>query len=116
VLPTDSVIYCELFEKAMEYGEWPKIMMGLDPSGLDRTFREVDANIDQKEINKLLKTYPVQQKSNDGSKIWLSRLSESDPRRATSYEVNYAKWIPGDPWKVLKIIILVDIDEREWII
>lgn len=35
VIPTDSPIYVSnYFDKAWEYGEWPKVMMALDPTKL----------------------------------------------------------------------------------
>ena len=56
----------------------------------------------------------MSEKSQDGAKFWLSRLSEDDPRRTTDYEIAYAKWIPNSPWDSLKILILADLKQRDW--
>jgi hypothetical protein len=116
VFPIDSVIYCDCLEKASEYGEWPKIIMGFSREKMNRTFREVNSDIDCSELDQLLEVYSTQEKSIDGSKLWLSRLAEDDPRRASSYEIAYAWWIPGNPWDSLKVLILADLSDREWVL
>lgn len=113
VLPTDSPIYCDFMEKALEYGGWPKVMMGFDQTYLKKTFREVDADLDQTELIKLTEIYPTAEKSVDGKKIWLSRLSPDDLRRTSSYEVAYGFWISGNPWDALKVLFLVNLPDTE---
>lgn len=114
VYPTNSAIFCDYLEKASEYGGWPKVIMGYDIKGLDRTYREVDSCIDKNELEVLLKTFPFMETSKNGKKLWLSRLSLEDKRRNSSYEISYANWIPGNPWDSLKIIILADLNGRSW--
>ena len=114
VSPIDSVIYCDSLDKASEYGSWPKVIMGFDPNLLDRTYREVDSSVEETELQILLEKFPTKEASVDGAKLWLSRLDVHDPRRTSAYEIQYAKWIPEEPWKALKLIILADLNDRDW--
>jgi hypothetical protein len=41
----DAPIWVADFDKAWEYGGWPKVMLALESSRLQRTYREVPANI-----------------------------------------------------------------------
>lgn len=107
VVPADAPIYCESLQKAMEYGHWPKVVTAYHPHGLDRTFREVAADTQESELLALLEIFPTMERSKDGSMLWLSRLTEDDRRRCSGYEIAYARWIPGDPWESLRLILLV---------
>ena len=112
VTPTDSVIFCNTFEKAFEYGDFPKGIIALDPNCLDRTFRETEFNIPDEEVAALRKTFPTMLISEDGKKRWFSRLPEDDRRIALDYETVYAKWIPGDPKEALKAVFLIETKEK----
>lgn len=112
VNPTSAPIFCSNLEKAMEYGRWPKVVMGFDDKKMDKTFREVPSDIDQSELEALKIAYPVEEKSTDGKMIWLSRLNIDDPRRC-NYEITYGRWIPGSPWSCLKIVLLVGLNEAQ---
>ena len=113
VYPTDSVIYCDTLEKAMEYGGWPKVVMAFDMKRLQKTFKEVSANIDPNELEKLRSIYPTMEESKDGSKLWLSRLNFDDPRRGSGYEIAYAWWIQASPWDCLEFVLLVGLSEDQ---
>lgn len=112
VKPTNSPIFCSELEKAMEYGGWPKVVMGFDYQKLDRTFREEPSDIDQSELNALKATFPTVEKIKDGKLIWLSRLNKDDGRRR-NYEISYGYWIPGSPWNCLKILLLISLNEAQ---
>ena len=114
VSPIDAPIFCDDLEKASEYGGWPKVVMGFDAEMLDRTYRQVDATISEEELAHLRATFPTLEKSRDGSKIWLSRLPAESRARTSSYESSYAYWIPGNPWDALRVIILADLNKRDW--
>jgi hypothetical protein len=114
VSPTDAAIFCDDLEKASEYGEWPKVVMGFDLEMLDRTYRQVDSTIPKAELAFLQTTFPTLETSVDGSKIWLSRLPYDSGARTKPYEANYGYWIPGNPWDALRVIILADLNERDW--
>lgn len=112
VNPTNSPIFCSDLEKAMEYGEWPKVVMGFNYQKLDKTFREVPSDIEKSKLNTLKATFPTVEKSIDRKKIWLSRLCIDDTRRCT-YEISYGYWIPGSPWNCLKILLLIGLNEAQ---
>lgn len=107
VLPTNSVIFADYLDKAMEYGDWPKVIMALDPKHMQRTFKEVDSTIPEDELAELMKIYPTKIESKDGSRYWLTKLDENDNRIASDYEIGYAWWIPNSPWDCLKMILLL---------
>lgn len=111
VLPTTAPIYCDFFDKALEYGGLPKLVMGFDVTHLDKTFREVPSSIDSKKLDELIEVYPTIEKSIDDSTLWLSRLQYDDPRRTSNYEIEYAYWIPKSPWRALKVVFIIDAEE-----
>ncbi|MDQ6893717.1 MAG: protein kinase [Acidobacteriota bacterium] len=113
VEPTDSVIYVDLFEKAWEYGAWPKVLLALDNSRLDRSWREIRAGTPTGEIEHLRGRFPTIAPIADGSGWWMSRLPPSDSQIGTSYEIAYARWIPGDPFEALGAILLFARPEDE---
>jgi len=118
VEPSDSPIYADFLDKAWEYGGVPKLILALDLSGLERTFKEIPADTPAGEVARLQERYPtLLPPSAGGTTIWLSRLAECDPHIATPYEYNSAWWIPGDPFTVLKCALLFgrhsdDLPER----
>lgn len=107
VQPTDAVIYVSTLEKALEYGGLPKAVVALDPKRLERTWREVPADTEPDELASIRETYRTVLTSKDGNKLWCSRLHEADPRVTTSYEVSYARWIPGDPFDALRAVLVL---------
>lgn len=106
VVPPDSTIYVDDFEKAWEYGGWPKVMLALDTERLSHTYRELRSDTPELELRALRQIYPTELKSADGEQLWLSRLSEDDPRISTEYEIAYARWIPGDPMQALRAVLI----------
>jgi hypothetical protein len=52
VTPSHAPFYAEDFEKAWEYGGWPKMILALNPGQLDRTFREVASDAPLAELNR----------------------------------------------------------------
>jgi hypothetical protein len=100
VEPTNSVIWVNHLDKAMEYGGWPKLVMALDYRLLKWTCVELDANASEAELTSVRRDYPTVLK--DGSKLFCSRLKADAPQLNTPYEFDSARWIPGDPWEALK--------------
>ncbi len=109
----DGVLYVSEFSKAWEYGESPKMMLAFDRRKLDSTYREVDSNLSQSELAALRSTFPTEVARTDGTKLWLSRLSSDDPRVTTLYEIEYARWIPGNPFEALLAILIFHADEMQ---
>ena len=113
VLPTDSVIYADSYSKAWEYGGMPKVVLALKWAGLDRTWRELPAATPEAEIAALRLQFGTEVRSDDGSRIWLSRLPDSDRRVGTDYETSYARWIPGNPFDCLRAVLIFARPEDE---
>jgi hypothetical protein len=111
--PTTSIVFVDDFEKAWEYGQWPKIIIALDWSKLDHTFREVPAATSSEELTSLCAKFPTKRVSKDGSLLWLSRLGDNDPRVTTEYEVAYARWIPGNPFDALRAVFAFGLTDAD---
>ena len=116
VSPSTLVFYAtQDIDKAYEYGGDPKLLLILDAKYLERTYMKVvgtrisqtdEYDFDEDELGKFRGIYPTEIKSVDGSRIWFSRLDKNDPRVRTSYESEYAKWIPKNHRECLKGIII----------
>lgn len=104
--PPDSIFYVNDFTKAWEYGGWPKLVLALDPTHLSPTYVEVDADTPEPDLRKWRDVYPTMLPSKDGTRLWLSRMREDDPRIGSPYEFAYARWIPGDVRKALRAMLI----------
>lgn len=107
VFPTDSPIYVGDLDKALEYGDWPKVVMALDWNHLKPTYKRVPSDIAESELNELMGTYPTKFESDDGSNFWLTRLSREDRRATTDYESAYGRYIPDNPFQCLKMVMII---------
>ena len=107
VEPSDSPIYVDDFEKALEYGGWPKVVLALRWTHLDRTFRKVQASIPERDLAELQQTFPTKIRLADGKNLWLSKLRETTNKVASAYEVDYARWLPGDPKSALAAVLVL---------
>ena len=112
VEPVNSAIYASSdLNKALEYGtEDDQVVQFFQADQLTATYREVEASIPDVELAELRKTYPTLIRSTDGARLWLSRLGEDDRRIATDYEIEYARWIPGDPFNALAVVVILGAD------
>ena len=108
VIPTNAPIFADFLDKALEYGGWPKLVLALDSRQMEKTFKEVPSSIPEAELAELCSTFPLVLPSSDGRSLWLTRLSEGDPRIGTAYEYGYAWWIRGDAFKALNAVLLFD--------
>jgi hypothetical protein len=107
VEPTNAIIYVDGFDKALEYGGWPKVVIALRTDQLDATFREVAADTPPTQLAELGHVFGTKLLSADGSMLWLSRLDAEDSRVTTDYEVAYARWIPGDALGALAAVFVL---------
>jgi hypothetical protein len=108
VEPTTAPIYVSNLEKAWEYGGLPKVVMAFDGRHLQRTYREVISDAPDDEIARLMVDYPNRIESRDGKRLWLTRLPETSAD--SSYEVNFARWIPGDPFDALLAVFVFKLE------
>lgn len=106
VEPTNQVIYVAEFEKAWEYGDFPKLMLAFEWNKLSMTFCEVSAALPANEIDTLRQRFPTMLKSTNGEKLYLSRLAEHSPQLNTDYEWAYARWIEDNPFEALRALLL----------
>lgn len=109
VEPSNAVMFMDHSPgKALEYGDRAnKVMLLFNAEQLRNSHREVPADLDPTELAELARDHPSRLVSEDGTHLWLSRLPEGDRRINTPYEVEYARWIPGDPWKALQGVIVL---------
>jgi hypothetical protein len=114
VEPTTATIFVAEFEKAWEYGGWPKVVMAFDGKQLERTYRDIiisDTNAD--EIARLMVDYPTRIEDASGERLWLTRLEAIDSRAGTPYEYGFARWIPGDPFDALLAVFVFTPEDKE---
>ena len=114
VEPTTAPIFVSDFDKAWEYGGWPKVVMAFDGTHLERTYREViisDTAAD--EINRLMVDYPTRVEDLAGERLWLTRFPKTDTRATSAYEREFARWIPGDPFVAL-LAVFVFVPEGDY--
>lgn len=93
--------------KALEYGGYPKLILVLAPSKLTPSWLELPGDTQVEELQAHRITYPTMFRSEDSTKVWLSRLRESDPRAASPYEAEYGHWIPHDAKAALRAVVLL---------
>lgn len=108
VEPTDAVIFANGLSKALEYGEWPKLVLVLRQSAMHRSFKILEATASAAEIEVAQREYPTVRPMRDGS-LWCSRLKEGDT--SPSYEIPHGWYVPGDPKEALAALILLSRDE-----
>lgn len=104
--PPDAALYVSSLDKAWEYGGFPKVVLALDHMSLDRTFRVLPSASSPDERQAVQKTFPTVLESVDGDTLWFSRLAPDDPGITTPYGVEYARWIPGEPFEALCAVLL----------
>ena len=112
VEPVTAPIFVSEFSKAWEYGGWPKAVMAFSRMHLECTYREIIiADTDTDEITRLMVDYPTRIEDQAGERLWLTRLPEADARAASSYEREFARWIPGDPFDALLAVFVFMIED-----
>ena len=107
VAPTDAVMWVDKSpSKALEYGGEAKVMMVFDARKLDTSGLEVRTDSAPEELERLSAEYPTRLETTDGQNLWLSRLGENDLRLGSPYEAEHGRWIRGDPWQALRLVII----------
>lgn len=113
VEPPDSVIFAENFEKAWEYGRWPKLILALDRTKLSATCHVVPRDTPQQQVEELRRVFPTVLRSEQEDTLWLSRLKADNPLVGTESETSYACWIPGDAKEALKLLMIFATSDTE---
>ncbi len=109
--PSDRPIYVANLDKAIEYGGDIQVLQIFDPNRLKPSFTEVPTDTPPEELRRLEGLHASWEVSQDGTRIWYSKLARNDPRRTTDYEVAYCRCIYGHPWDALKALIIVHPQE-----
>lgn len=106
VEPPDAVLFADFFDKAWEYGGWPKLILAFDPKRILKSCRVVPNDLPPEEMAALCGQFPTVIRDDEASTLWLSRLRPDDPRAGSAYEAAYAYWIPGDPMEALRCVLI----------
>lgn len=58
VEPSNSVIWANDLEKALEYGDWPKVVMAFDSERLKRSWIEIEAGGEFRSAHRIIHELP----------------------------------------------------------
>jgi hypothetical protein len=105
VEPADAVIFADCLEKALEYGDWPKLLLILRSKSMSRSFRCVPDTTSPTELERIRREYPTLVDLNDGT-LWFSRLQQGDSRLASGYESAYGWYVSGNPREALAALVI----------
>ena len=112
VVPTDAPLFAtEYGGKALEYGGTDKVVMVFDPSKLRKTYKKASRSESPEVLNQLGKEYPSIMEI-DPDWLWFSKLPPGDGRIGSSYETEYAFFIPGDPREALLMVFIIGNDRH----
>jgi hypothetical protein len=106
VQPPDRPFYVSEFEKALEYGDWPKVMLALDYDSLDRPWRRVREGMSPEEVASIRKTFPNEVRDARGG-LWLTNVRREGLESSFQYDIDYGRWIPGSAWDALRAVIVL---------
>ena len=107
VVPPHAPLYASDYpSKALEYGGANKVILVLDPKGLQKTFKKVRRTEAPEILDQFRSEYPTE-KVIDEEWLWFSKLPAGDGRIGTAYETNYSFFIPGNPHEALLMLFLV---------
>jgi hypothetical protein len=110
VQPTNSVIWADFLEKALEYGGEEKIVLILNPKAMRRCSWLVGAGEDASQAEAIIGG-PATLLPN-GQRLY-SRLPLADPRRGSLAEAEYGWFIPGDPFSALAGVLVFTLWRRD---
>jgi hypothetical protein len=106
VEPPDRPFYVAEFEKAMEYGDWPKVMLALDYDALDRPWRRVREETSPDDLSALREIFPIEVRDARGG-LWLTKVIRDRLEASFQYDIDYGRWIPGSPWDALRAVLVL---------
>lgn len=106
VEPSDAVVFAADLEKALEYGDWPKVVMALRRKAMKRPFKTLPEAATQSDLEATQREYPTIIRLDDGS-FYCSRLPKNHTCINTPYEWGYGWFIPGDAKEALAAIFII---------
>ena len=104
--PPDAVFFADDFERAWKYGGWPKVLMALAPERMTRSWRTIAKDVARAEFEEFKLTYPTVFDDDEPSRLWLSRLPESDIRAGSGYEKAFGYWVPSGQLEALSALFV----------
>jgi hypothetical protein len=107
VEPTTHHFWADGWDKAVEYGDWPKVVLALRSDALRHTGRRAPADIDADELRELQRERLTTVRSDDGRWLLLSRLPADHRALASDDEAHYGRWIDGDASAALRCVFLI---------
>ena len=102
VEPSDHHFYAADWQKAWEYGAWPKLLLVLDPQHIRPTLIRVRDELTESEAHELEISYPIAETDKSG-RSWRRRAST---RFADQDEIDYGRWIPGEARRALRLALV----------
>ena len=115
VVPADSVMaVVPTAGQALDFRHGDeRLLLVYDGRTLYPAWKEIPADMDERRLAALERSYPTRLRSQDGSRLWLSRLAPDDPRLTTQVEVEHARWIQGSPWEALLGVVVLGQDHDD---
>jgi len=115
VTPPDGVMaVVPTAEQALDFrlGD-ERLVLLFDGRFLHPAWKEIPADTDERRLAALERSYPTRLRSEDGSRLWLSRLPPDDPLLTTQVEVEHTRWIQGNPWEALLGVLVLGRDHDD---
>jgi hypothetical protein len=104
VSPTDSVIWLDHLDKAVEYGSADGVVvMVFDERQLKPASREFPKSTSEEELTQIANEYPTRIDDYNGRTL----LSRCGPHQDPGYGLLYGAWIPGDPFDALRLVRVI---------
>ncbi|HEV8281550.1 MAG TPA: hypothetical protein VGQ02_06820 [Candidatus Limnocylindrales bacterium] len=105
VEPPTAVFSTDSWDKALEYGGWPKLLLVLNQNLLAHSTVRVPADTPAERLEELRAVRPTLVPSLDGRWLCLSRLT--DHRACDPYDIDFGRWIPGRPLDALRAAVVL---------
>jgi hypothetical protein len=105
VRPTDSVIFVDHLDKAIEYGagEEGLLVIVYDKSQLKPASIEFPNSTSAADLNQFAAEYPTRIDDYNGNIL----LSRCGPNKDAGYGLLYGAWIPDDPFNALRMLLVI---------
>jgi hypothetical protein len=105
VEPPTAVFSTDSWDKALEYGGWPKLLLVLNQNLLVHSTMRVPADTPAERLAELQSVRPTLVPSPDGRWLCLSRLT--DGRACDPYDIEFGRWIPERPLDALRAAVVL---------
>ena len=104
--PPTAAFYAGGMHKASWYGGWPKLILALDRTALDRSYRRLPPDTPAEDVAALRETFPTLVVEPETGHLWLSRQREGSSFLATAMEAEYGFWLPDPSRRPLRALFV----------